>query len=53
MLKWYVQVCQESYITETFPEDKKAGWVIKLLRCTDVDSGNNGRLTYSLTDGEY
>ncbi|XP_053376912.1 protocadherin Fat 4-like [Mercenaria mercenaria] len=46
-------VCEESYVTETFDETKAAGSVIKFLRCTDADIGNNGRLSYTITEGDY
>ncbi|KAL4226555.1 Protocadherin Fat 4 [Mactra antiquata] len=46
-------VCEQSYITETIDETREPGSVIKFIKCSDADPGNNGRLTYTITNGDY
>ncbi|KAK3610588.1 hypothetical protein CHS0354_009036, partial [Potamilus streckersoni] len=45
--------CEDTYLTETIQETKRQDTVIKYMKCSDADAGNNGKLSYEIVQGDY
>ncbi|XP_052284985.1 protocadherin Fat 4-like isoform X2 [Dreissena polymorpha] len=45
-------VCEDTFLALHFDERTPAGSVIANIKCSDADSGNNGRLSYTITQGD-